>query len=160
MELPFNTVYSKDILGNQIEIAGRRLADQAGLGRLRLRRAAGRRLPRVERLHAGQGPEQGELQLPRQPVARRDLLATGVASFGHVSGVHYQNLPEWDGYVRPLLEQGELPLGRGLRPTPHQLLIREMILQLKRGYLDAAYFRSKFGVDILDDWRDRLAAVR
>ena len=28
-----------------------------------------------------------------------DLLATGVASFGHVSGVHYQNLPEWAGYV-------------------------------------------------------------
>ncbi len=26
-----------------------------------------------------------------------DLLATGIASFGHVSGVHYQNLAEWDG---------------------------------------------------------------
>ena len=24
-----------------------------------------------------------------------DLLATGVASFGHVSGVHYQNQPDW-----------------------------------------------------------------
>ncbi len=27
-----------------------------------------------------------------------DLLATGIASFGHVSGVHYQNSPEWDTY--------------------------------------------------------------
>ena len=38
-----------------------------------------------------------------------DLLATGVASFGHVSGVHYQNQPDWAGYVGAL-ERGELPL--------------------------------------------------
>ena len=61
-----------------------------------------------------------------------DLLATGIASFGHVSGVHYQNLPEWDRYIESLLEDNRLPLGRALRPTPHQLLVREMILQLKR----------------------------
>ena len=29
-----------------------------------------------------------------------DLLATGIASFGHASGVHYQNLPEWEQYLR------------------------------------------------------------
>jgi oxygen-independent coproporphyrinogen-3 oxidase len=83
-----------------------------------------------------------------------DLLATGVASFGHVSGVHYQNHPDWGGYVTPLLEEGRLPVARGLRPTPHQLLIREMILQLKTGRLDAAYFRDKFGTDILAEWQD------
>ena len=45
-----------------------------------------------------------------------DLLATGVASFGHVSGVHYQNLPDWDGYPG-CARKGELPLSRALRPT-------------------------------------------
>jgi oxygen-independent coproporphyrinogen-3 oxidase len=83
-----------------------------------------------------------------------DLLATGIASFGHVSGVHYQNLPEWGEYIGSLLEQNRLPLGRGMRPTAHQLLIRELILLLKTGHLDAAYFRDKFGVEILDAWRD------
>ena len=39
-----------------------------------------------------------------------------------------------------------------MRPSPHQALVREMILQLKRGYLDRSYFESKFGVDILDRW--------
>jgi oxygen-independent coproporphyrinogen III oxidase len=29
-----------------------------------------------------------------------------------------------------------------------------MILQLKKGWLDAGYFRDKFGVEILDEWRD------
>ena len=41
-----------------------------------------------------------------------------------------------------------------MKPTPHQLLVREMILQLKTGQLDAGYFRRKFGVEILDEWRD------
>lgn len=83
-----------------------------------------------------------------------DLLATGIASFGHVSGVHYQNLPEWNAYIQPLLNEGRLPLGRALRPTDHQRLIREMILQMKRGFLDAGYFRRKFAVEILDDWAE------
>ena len=80
-----------------------------------------------------------------------DLLATGIASFGHVSGVHYQNQPEWEQYCGTL-EAGELPLARGLEMSDHQRLVRELILQLKRGYLNAGYFRDKFGVDILDQW--------
>jgi oxygen-independent coproporphyrinogen-3 oxidase len=32
-----------------------------------------------------------------------------------------------------------------------------MILQLKRGYLDADYFRQKFDIEILDEWRDAWA---
>jgi oxygen-independent coproporphyrinogen-3 oxidase len=89
-----------------------------------------------------------------------DMFGTGVASFGHVRGIHVQNLDRWDDYVG-LLERGELPLGRALPVTPRQLLIREMILQLKTGRLDAGYFRRKFGVDILEDFGDeyrRLAA--
>jgi oxygen-independent coproporphyrinogen-3 oxidase len=81
-----------------------------------------------------------------------DLLATGVASFGHVSGVHYQNLPDWESYLSTL-EAGELPVSRGLRPTKHQLLVRELILQLKTGKIDFNYFRDKFGVDALSDWQ-------
>lgn len=82
-----------------------------------------------------------------------DLLATGIASFGHASGVHYQNLPEWEQYLGAL-ESGELPLGRALRITPHQALVREMVLQLKKGWLPPAYFGEKFGVDIVEQWRD------
>lgn len=83
-----------------------------------------------------------------------DLLATGIASFGHISGLHYQNHSQWDDYLVSL-ESGELPLSRGMRLTPHQALIREMILQLKKGWLDAAYFREKFGVEIIEHWQDQ-----
>ena len=34
------------------------------------------------------------------------------------------------------------------------MLIRETILQLKRGYLDPTYFRNKFDTDILDEWNE------
>lgn len=85
-----------------------------------------------------------------------DLLATGVASFGHLSGVHYQNVDQLDDYLS-MLEAGELPLGRALTPTPHQLLIREMVLQLKEGQISAVPFRRKFGVDILEEFREPLA---
>ena len=48
-----------------------------------------------------------------------------------------------------MLDQGELPLDRALPVRSAELLIREMILQLKTGQLDAEYFRRKFGTDIL-----------
>jgi oxygen-independent coproporphyrinogen-3 oxidase len=89
-----------------------------------------------------------------------DMFGTGVASFGHVSGVHVQNVDTWEQYVG-FLQNGELPLNRALPVTPRELLIRELILQLKTGRLDASYFRRKFATDILEDFADsfdRLAA--
>jgi oxygen-independent coproporphyrinogen-3 oxidase len=58
-----------------------------------------------------------------------------------------------------LLDENRLPLYRGLRMTPHQRLVRELILQLKRGKLDAAYFRRKFNIEILDDWQSQFQAM-
>jgi len=80
-----------------------------------------------------------------------DMIGTGVASFSHVSGVHYQNVDQWEDYVGKL-QAGELPLGRALAPTAHERLIRELILQLKLGTIPVGYFRDKFGTDILQEF--------
>jgi oxygen-independent coproporphyrinogen-3 oxidase len=82
-----------------------------------------------------------------------DLVGTGVASFSHFGGVHYQNVDTWEEYV-DRLQKNELPINRALPATPHQLLVREMILQLKLGRIDAGYFRSKFGVEIISEFAD------
>jgi oxygen-independent coproporphyrinogen-3 oxidase len=82
-----------------------------------------------------------------------DLLATGIASFGHISGVHYQNLPEWPQYIGALAE-GRLPLGRAYTPTKKQNMIRELILLLKRGFVEIDYYQDKFGVNIWDAYQD------
>ena len=154
LELPFNTVYSKDILGNQVELP---VADWPT-------KRAWLSYAYDELLAAGytissaytlvKDPHKVNFSYRDNLWQGSDLLATGVASFGHVSGVHYQNKTEWGDYLGDLLDHGRLPLYRAMRPTPHQLLIREMILQLKKGWLDAGYFRRKFGVEILDEWRE------
>jgi len=82
-----------------------------------------------------------------------DMFGTGVASFGHVQGVHVQNVDTWEKYIE-LLDRDELPLGRALPVKPKQRLIREMILQLKTGRLQREYFRGKFGADILSEFAD------
>jgi oxygen-independent coproporphyrinogen-3 oxidase len=87
-----------------------------------------------------------------------DMFGTGVASFGHANGVHIQNVDTWEQYVG-MLDQGELPLGRALPVQPRELLIREMILQLKTGRLEADYFQDKFGVDILDTFEDSFSVL-
>ncbi|MBX9626811.1 MAG: coproporphyrinogen III oxidase, partial [Gemmataceae bacterium] len=89
-----------------------------------------------------------------------DMFGTGVASFGHVNGVHLQNLDTWEAYVEKL-NKGELPLGRAFPTTPRDRLIRELVLLLKTGHVDVEYFRNKHGVDIRDEFRpafDRLRA--
>jgi oxygen-independent coproporphyrinogen-3 oxidase len=152
MELPFNTVYSQDILGGTIETpvadwpTKREWVDYA-FDELA---AAGYSVSSAYTMV--KHPERVNFSYRDNLWRGSDLLATGIASFGHVSGVHYQNHPEWQQYCGSL-EAGELPLGRALATTAHQQLVRELILQLKRGYLDAGYFQQKYGVDILERWR-------
>ena len=89
-----------------------------------------------------------------------DMFGTGVASFGHVNGVHIQNVDTWEAYIEKL-NKGELPLGRAFPTTERDRLIREVVLLLKTGHLDVAYFRDKYGVDIRDEFRaafDKLQA--
>ena len=78
-------------------------------------------------------------------------MGTGVASFSHINGAHYQNATNWQDYISSL-EADRLPLSRAFLTTPSERLTREMILQLKMGKIDTAYFREKFNADILDEF--------
>jgi oxygen-independent coproporphyrinogen-3 oxidase len=151
MELPFNTVYSKEL-----RVLG---GDSPGLVADWPTKRSWVDYAFNELTKAGYEVSSGYTMVRDKARTRfvyrdslwrgADLLGTGVASFGHVSGVHMQNVDEWEQYVGRL-EAGELPLGRALPVRPEELLIREMILQLKTGHLDVPYFEKKFGVNILD----------
>lgn len=155
MELPFNTVYSKDILGNKIETP---VADWE-LKRAWLNYAfdeflaAGYKVSSAYTVVKDDRQDKVNFSYRDNLWEGSDLLATGIASFGHVSGIHYQNIADMAKYQSDLMENNQLPLGRAYRPSPHQLLVREMILQLKRGYLDVDYFKNKFEVDITEQWK-------
>ncbi len=88
-----------------------------------------------------------------------DLIGAGVASFSHFAGVHYQNYDTWEAYVEHVSE-GTLPIHRALPVTRRQLLIRELILQLKTGHIDPAYFEGKFGISVAKEFADALATLR
>ncbi|MFN7953586.1 MAG: coproporphyrinogen-III oxidase family protein [bacterium] len=88
-----------------------------------------------------------------------DMIGLGVASFGHVDHAHYQNVKDLEAYVATV-ESGRLPLARALAISHEESLVREMILQMKLGRLDAGYFRRKFDVDILTRFAEPFAAFR
>lgn len=154
MELPFNTVYSKDLIGTAKESP---VADWAT-------KRAWVEYAFDEFQAQGYRVSSAYTVVKERPAISfsyrdnlwkgSDLLATGIASFGHASGVHYQNRPEMPQYLSALLERGELPLGRAFVPTTHQRLIRELVLQLKRGFLEVDYFHKKFGVNIIQQWAE------
>jgi oxygen-independent coproporphyrinogen-3 oxidase len=88
-----------------------------------------------------------------------DMVSVGVSSFGHMSGVHVQNTPQWDEYF-DLLAEGKLPATRAFATTPEQRLTREVILQLKLGRIRPSYFHDKFGADILEQFAAPLRTLQ
>ena len=152
MELPFNTVYSRDMLGNQVESPVADWETKRGWVDYAFNEFLAAGYSVSSAYTVVKDPAKVNFSYRDNLWRGADLLATGIASFGHASGVHYQNLPELEPYLSTV-EAGQLPLGRGFLPTTHQQLIREMILLLKRGYLDRSYFRDKFGIEILEHWK-------
>jgi len=152
MELPYNTVYSQSVLGGSFD---QPLADwptkrewqDYAFAELA---AAGYVLSSAYTMVRPKGKSSSFVY--RDSVWHGcDLLGTGVASFSHLSGVHFQNVTQWGEYLATVAE-GRLPLGRGLAITDRERLTREMILQLKLGTLPVTYFGEKFGADVLAEF--------
>ncbi|MDJ0838913.1 MAG: coproporphyrinogen-III oxidase family protein [Acidobacteriota bacterium] len=157
MELPFNTVYSGRILNGE-----EGLPDFADW---KVKREWHNYA--MERLQeAGYAIASGYTMVKRDKKVSfgyrdhlwrgADLLALGCSAFGHIQGVHYQNQPSIVTYTQ-MVEEGRQPLRRAYVPTEEERLVREMILQMKLGYLYTAYFQEKYGVDILEKFQDQFA---
>ncbi|MBC8115437.1 MAG: coproporphyrinogen III oxidase family protein, partial [Candidatus Saccharimonas sp.] len=146
MELPFNTLISKEM--RELHIASpvadwatkRRWVDEA----MNTLAADGYQVSSGNELV--KNPDTDHFVYRDNVWRGCDLIAAGVSSFGHFQGVHYQNLDQLEDYLTTV-EGGSLPINRALRPTDHQRLIRELILQMKEGHVSAEPFRRKFGVN-------------
>lgn len=155
MELPYNTVFSKElkVIGNDEPSLG--VADWPT-------KRAWTRYAFDELEKAGYAVSSATTVVKdkaktkfvyREALWRgADMFGTGVASFGHVNGVHVQNVDTWEQYLEKL-NAGELPIGRAFPTTERDRLIREVVLLLKTGHLDVGYFREKYAVDIRDEFR-------
>jgi len=78
-----------------------------------------------------------------------DMVALGVSSFGHLGGIHYQNLTHIEQYCDSV-ESGSSVVRRALLTTDEERFIRELILQWKLGIVRPSYFLDKFGIDLHD----------
>jgi oxygen-independent coproporphyrinogen-3 oxidase len=158
MELPYNTTISSDILKHKGQFSDpvanwptkRRWVDEA----FSMLEQAG--------YHVGSAYTAVKNRAATTFVYRdrlwegADLIGLGVASFGHVNGVHVQNLDTWETYAAAV-RRDEIPLARAYRPTSDERMIREFVLQLKRGSLRPDYFAAKYAVDVLDRFHEPLA---
>jgi oxygen-independent coproporphyrinogen-3 oxidase len=88
-----------------------------------------------------------------------DMIGAGVASFSHVGGVHFQNADRYEDYIERV-GRGEVPLSRALATKPEERLVRELVLQMKLGRIDAGYFRTKFGVEVLERFAEGFGHLR
>jgi oxygen-independent coproporphyrinogen III oxidase len=163
MELPFNTVFS-----NELRVLGQDEPPPVALADWPTKRAWVNHAF-AELIRAGYHVSSAYTLVKDRERCRfvyrdslwhgADMFGTGVASFGHVNGVHLQNVDQWEQYIESL-DAGRLPLGRALRVEPRELLIREMILQLKTGRVNVSYFRQKFAVDVLREFEDAYETLR
>jgi oxygen-independent coproporphyrinogen-3 oxidase len=161
MELPYNTTISTDILKGTGQF-GEPVANWATK-----RRWVAEAFAALERAgyHIGsaytavKSPARTKFLYRDRLWQGADLVGLGVASFGHVNGVHMQNLDTWEKYSAAI-ERDEIPLGRAYVPTVEERLIREFVLQLKRGSLAPEYFSRKYGVDVLERFREGLDSVQ
>jgi Coproporphyrinogen III oxidase and related Fe-S oxidoreductases len=161
MELPYNTTISKDLLNRTGQMTGS-LADWST--KRRWMQEAFEALERAG-YHIGsaytavKNPEKTKFIYRDRLWQGADMAGLGVASFGHVNGVHVQNRDTWEGYAGAI-DRGELPLSRAYRPTPEERMRRELVLQMKLGRLSPAYFQRKYGADILRHFQDQWASLR
>jgi len=160
MELPFNTTISRDIL------AGSGRFNQPVASWSTKRRWVREAFAALEEAgyHVGSAytavkdPSRTRFVYRDRLWQGADLVGLGVASFGHVNGVHIQNLDTWETYGAAL-RAGRIPLARAYRPSREERMIRELVLQLKRGSIRPAYFEDKYEVDVRQRFAEQLASL-
>ena len=160
MELPFNTTISNDLLKGTGRFA------QAPANWPTKRRWVQEAFEALEQggYHVGSAytavkdPSRTRFVYRDRLWQGADLAGLGVASFGHVNGVHMQNMDTWETYCAAI-GRGEIPLSRAYRSTHEERMIRELVLQLKLGKVWPSYFKDKYAVNILQRFRDQLASL-
>ena len=161
MELPYNTTISSDLLKGTGQfsdtVAGWSTKRRWVQGAFDTLERAGYTIGSA--YTAVKNPERTKFVYRDQLWRGADLAALGVASFGHINGVHMQNLDSWGPYAAAI-QRGEIPLNRAFRPSDEERLIRELVLQLKLGSIRPAYFQRKYGIDVLEHFADALTSLR
>jgi oxygen-independent coproporphyrinogen-3 oxidase len=151
MELPFNTVYTKQLRDGDMEIpvADWRTKREWQHYAFEELAAAGYEISSAYTMVKS---KECKFVYRDSVWYGTDMIGAGVASFGHMNHVHMQNTPSWNDYLG-LLQKGTLPVTRAFPTSEKERVTREVLLQLKLGHITPRYFQKKFGVDIIHAFR-------
>ena len=157
MELPFNTVYSKGVLRGEggVEFASWSQKREWHAYAIDQLEAAGYEIWSAYTMLKTESPAAPPVHLRRRGVARqRHGGRRGVRVLAH----RRRPLPERRPLGRLPGPSGgpELPISRAFVTTPDERLTRELVLQMKTGRIDRAYFQGKFGVDVVERFAEPL----
>jgi oxygen-independent coproporphyrinogen-3 oxidase len=75
-----------------------------------------------------------------------NLIGLGASAFSYLDGIHAQNHCRLEDYL-DAAEREELPLHRGRALTVEERLVREFVLRLKLGGVEAEPLREKYRID-------------
>lgn len=89
-----------------------------------------------------------------------DMVAMGVTAISQVNDIYSQNVRDEDSYYQ-MIDEGKLPLMRGLRLTADDMLRRELITQLICNFkLDINQFMTKQGIVFGEYFEDEIKQLK
>ena len=89
-----------------------------------------------------------------------DMVAMGVTAISQVNDIYSQNVRDEDSYYQ-MIDEGKLPLMRGLRLTADDLLRRDLITQLICNFrLDKKQFMTKHKIDFEQYFKNELNRLK
>ena len=89
-----------------------------------------------------------------------DMVAMGVTAISQVNDIYSQNVRDEESYYK-MIDDGKLPLMRGLRLTADDMLRRELITQLICNFkLDINQFMTTQGIDFGQYFEDEIEQLK
>ena len=89
-----------------------------------------------------------------------DMVAMGVTAISQVNNIYCQNVRDEDTYYQ-MIDEGRLPLMRGMKLTGDDLLRRDLITQLICNFkLDIKHFTRKYEIDFSRYFKDEIAQLK
>jgi len=159
MELPFNTVYSRAKLRGEDGVPEfadwRTKREWHAWAFEQFERAGFERWSAYTMMRRDRGCK---FVYAREVWSGADMIPIGVSSFGHMNGIHMQNHDRWADYLA-VIEAGGLATRRAYGTSVAERLTRELILQLKRGWVSRDAFHRKFGVDVAVEYAAAFATL-
>jgi len=159
LEVPYNTILYKQIKDSNQQPALHSWDTKSNWASHAFEALAQAGYTRTSAYTAVKNPKANQFRYRDAVWHGADLLAVGVASFGHLGGSLYQNEKDFGRYINTV-GTGALPVHRCYELTKEEALTRELILQLKLGRVNIDVFEKKFEMQIDMIYQAQLDALK